>query len=67
MRRYQVVFYCEKTKQTKIDIIINSAFTGAYVYAKSKMVDLNEHSEDEWVIVSIYDLEIEFQIDKKLS
>ena len=67
MRRYQVVFYCEKSKETKIDIIINNNFKGAYIYAKNKLSDLNKMISQKWMVASIYDLEIEFQLDKKLS
>ena len=67
MRRYQVVFYCEKSKETKIDIIINSNFKGAYIYAKNKLLDLNKMISQKWMVALIYDLEIEFQLDKKLS
>jgi len=67
MRRYQVVFYCEKHKETKIDIIINNSFNGACGYAKNKLASLNSSSATAWVVASIYDLEIEFELGKKLS
>ena len=66
MRRYQVVFYCEKHKETKIDIIINSTFQGAYVYSKNKASKLKADTLQEWVIASICDLEVEFELHKKL-
>jgi hypothetical protein len=67
MIRYQVVFYCSKTKETKMNTIINNTFTGAYAYAKSKMLDLNSITKEEWIIASIYDLEVEFKLDKNLT
>ena len=66
MRRYQVVFYCEKHKETKIDIIINNSFQGAFAYAENKLARLTEQTKRDWIIASIYDLEIEFQLAKKL-
>ena len=66
MRRYQVVFSCVKTSETKIDIIINSTFQGAYVYSKNKASKLKADTSQEWVIASICDLEVEFELHKKL-
>jgi|TARA_R100001594_G_scaffold132988_1_gene173461 hypothetical protein len=66
MRRYQVVFSCVKTSETKIDIIINSTFQGAYTYSKNKAFKLKADTLQEWVIASICDLEVEFELHKKL-
>ena len=67
MRRYQVVFYCSETKETKINIIINSSFCGAYVYSQNKILELKDKTYQNWKVASIYDLEVEFKLDKNLT
>ena len=67
MRRYQVVFYCPETKETKMDTIINSGFCGAYAYSQNKISQLKNKTDQDWKVVSIYDLEVEFKLDKNLT
>jgi len=67
MRRYQVVFYCSETKETKINIIINSSFCGAYAYSQNKILELKDKTYQNWKVASIYDLEVEFKLDKNLT
>tara|TARA_R110001583_G_scaffold6811_3_gene34286 strand:- start:2792 stop:2995 length:204 start_codon:yes stop_codon:yes gene_type:complete len=67
MRRYQIVFYCSKTKETKIDIIINYSFRGAYAYSQNKILELKNKTYQNWKVASIYDLEVEFELDKNLT
>ena len=55
MRRYQVVFYCPETTETKMDLIINNSFCGAYAYSQNKISELKDKTYQNWKVASIYD------------
>ncbi len=67
MRRYRVIFYCVETKETKMNIIINNGFCGAFAYSQNKISELKNKTGQNWKLASIYDLEVEFKLEKNLT